>query len=276
MDAAPRKAMLQTAEMMNKFPQVRRRDHADAKLEFVRYLACGYRLARYLLGTFGDQLLYSSLETEQPNANRLKSYMDERYPELALLQTPLDPEVTGFIVDDARVLPKGTIAERLFGTNLANALALTGQLDGMKVALGEWDLFCSTWDKRRYGTPGDDSVNRWPHVSTPRGATCDDEVSLTAVETSVRQNPPDPRRACRDEAGRLDVTSPPRAPSRVPLSASIDPQRRAVQGAAQPREKTTQGWSRPHPPPPTVAKRLRCGRDDILANQRVHPRQEPT
>ena len=128
---------------MKRFPQVKRRDRAEAISELSRYMICGYRLTRYLLGTYPDQVLYSSVETGQPNANRLKTYMDERYPELALLQTPIDVKVTEFIIEASRRFARDTIVERLLGTKLADGLVLTGQLDGMKVAMGEWDLFCS-------------------------------------------------------------------------------------------------------------------------------------
>jgi hypothetical protein len=143
-DAAPRKAILQTAELMKKFPQVRRRDRAEAISELTRYMVCGYRLIRYLFGTYPDQMLYSSQETAQQNANRLKAYMDTHYPELELLEAPIDAEFKGFITEGARFYPKDTIVERLFGMRLAAGIALTGQLDGIKVAMGEWDLFSST------------------------------------------------------------------------------------------------------------------------------------
>jgi hypothetical protein len=146
MDAAPRKAMLQTGPWVKKLPQVKRRNRDDAISEVTRYMVCGYRLARYLLGTFEEQLLYSSLATEQANADQLKDYLDSRHPDLAILEAPLDPEVKEFITEGARRFPEGTIIEQLFDARSAEALCLTSQLAGMKVALGEWDIFCSTWD----------------------------------------------------------------------------------------------------------------------------------
>ena len=145
MDAAPRNVILQTSPWVKKLPQVERRSRDEVILEVVGYMVSGYRLARYLLGTLENQLLYSSLATEQDNAKQLMTYMDTRHPDLAILEAPLHPEVKDFIVEGGRRFPEGKNIEQLFEGRSAEALSLTGQLAGMRVAMGEWDIFCVTF-----------------------------------------------------------------------------------------------------------------------------------
>ena len=141
-DPAARKAVLQHGIVVIGFRQVKRRDRQEVVFEAGRNLINGYNHVRYLLGTWHDQISYSTHNDAEANGKRLLDLMNT-YPPVDIMMDSVSSDFSGFALDLAKFSAQAPILQQVFGSRQAEGITLTFTVDGMHLALAEADEFLS-------------------------------------------------------------------------------------------------------------------------------------
>jgi hypothetical protein len=136
-DPAVRAAIFGHAALAVLLPQIKRRQKESAALEAGRHLEGGYGIARYVLGTYKDQIRYSTESNCDQIAGDLSTKCDSY--DFDSVVGALHPDARELILGSSQISARQSVLGKALGLDAARALCFSQNLYGIRLALAESD-----------------------------------------------------------------------------------------------------------------------------------------